>query len=1044
VLCGTQRSERAAQLDALVCEHWGASLLIVPRRALADPRSDRLIQKAELPGAWGRRVLTFQDFAAHLLRGERRVVSLIGELERGLILEQAIDHVRNTGELDVLGRAGDTPGFRTHVLRCITQLKQSAIDPPTFRKSLLRKQREHWIDPVVAAVYEAYQDALIDAEAFDEVGLYWQASLLCEHGTPVGLDGIRVIALDGFDDFTPSEFRLVRAVAGHVNTLAFGFNMDPDMPSRQDLYTIPRGTLRRIHKAFPGVQPEVFEESPPSSHTAFAASQVFWRDPPVLPETLRANITLLPCKDGTHELEAIGRRVKQLLRDGTAPSDICVVYRYLTGVADSLRAVFAEFGIPITCPQRPALSECAVPRFVTGVLQAFQEWGVDEVLEVLTSPCFAPNGDQADSAAYPLLARLARITGGQRDWRNGLAHLTERLTQSDSPDMELLNSRVSDAGSVTATMKAWLEQVFLLEQNWPHKATLSAYAECLDRMLDQLGVESAVAGWVEQESAAQELDALQVLRALLNRMHGWTAGGAALSRQEFLATLRAACRDASVGTENEPDGVRCFDAETARYFEFPYVFFAGLNEGEVPAPPHRSAIYSDEDIDDFARIDVVLDDKRKHSDRERLLFAHVLGVAQQELTMSWRSMTGDGKPLLPSPFMADVRELFVDLGLEPMEVDAAPIFTAVASPRELRNAVALRCGDSDALTSNFPEVAHGLTIEMARYDHKPFGVYDGALNDMAVLDALQDDFGDEHAFSVNQLETYARCPFRFFVERVLNVRDVEAPTGAVDRRDRGSMLHNALQAFHAHYRGRSVATIPGTEARDTMRTALDGAVVRQARRMHGVPKAVLEGEAERLWVLLQRYLDIERELDEQEWGPAHFEVSFGSVPGEAGDSLSVPEPYVLETDAGPIRFSGRIDRVDCSARGARIVDYKTGALPNVGDIKEGRSLQLSLYALALEQHLLTGSSCDEALFLRVGSTERREVMQRGVVQKGETEETWMRREEVARTAISRYVTGIRMGQFPPDSPGGHCVGCSHRRVCRYEEGRIQRKREATP
>ena len=54
----------------------------------------------------------------------------------------------------------------------------------------------------------------------------------------------------------------------------------------------------------------------------------------------------------------------------------------------------------------------------------------------------------------------------------------------------------------------------------------------------------------------------------------------------------------------------------------------------------------------------------------------------------------------------------------------------------------------------------------------------------------------------------------------------------------------------------------------------------------------------------------------------------------------------MENDVGPIRFTGRIDRVDLNAEEtqARIVDYKSSTPPTKGAMESGNSLQLTIYA----------------------------------------------------------------------------------------------------
>ena len=58
----------------------------------------------------------------------------------------------------------------------------------------------------------------------------------------------------------------------------------------------------------------------------------------------------------------------------------------------------------------------------------------------------------------------------------------------------------------------------------------------------------------------------------------------------------------------------------------------------------------------------------------------------------------------------------------------------------------------------------------------------------------------------------------------------------------------------------------------------------------------------------------------------------------------------LASEDGDARFRARIDRIDRIGSDAAILDYKTGSsLPTQTSVREGRSLQLPLYALLLER-----------------------------------------------------------------------------------------------
>ena len=146
-------------------------------------------------------------------------------------------------------------------------------------------------------------------------------------------------------------------------------------------------------------------------------------------------------------------------------------------------------------------------------------------------------------------------------------------------------------------------------------------------------------------------------------------------------------------------------------------------------------------------------------------------------------------------------------------------------------------------------------------------------------------------------------------------------------------------------------------------------------------------------------------------------------------------------------FAGRIDRIDRivpeekEAPKVCIVDYKTNLYVSASDIREGRSIQLGLYALALEESLIPNALVEEAVFQVIGAKKRIDAIQR---KKNE----WPDRAALVRKVVATCVDGIRSGQFTPTPAGGLCTNCpvaelAPGRACRYDKIRIALK-EAQP
>ena len=169
--------------------------------------------------------------------------------------------------------------------------------------------------------------------------------------------------------------------------------------------------------------------------------------------------------------------------------------------------------------------------------------------------------------------------------------------------------------------------------------------------------------------------------------------------------------------------------------------------------------------------------------------------------------------------------------------------------------------------------------------------------------------------SVTRIETWVRDPYAIYAEYVLKLRKLEALAQKLDARDRGNMIHLAIELFAA----RSVW--PG-EAYDTL--------VACGRQAFGT--ALEDADVRAFW--WPRFLRAARWLAAQEevWRT------------ERAASVVEEKREHLFADAG-FTLTGKPDRIDrLKSGGIRVIDYKTGGVPSTRQIETFMAPQLPLLA----------------------------------------------------------------------------------------------------
>lgn len=205
--------------------------------------------------------------------------------------------------------------------------------------------------------------------------------------------------------------------------------------------------------------------------------------------------------------------------------------------------------------------------------------------------------------------------------------------------------------------------------------------------------------------------------------------------------------------------------------------------------------------------------------------------------------------------------------------------------------------------------------------------------------------------SPSALELLARCPYAFFLQRMLSARDPEpwkrAQDGWLNHLEHGTFMHELLQEFLQPFA--RAGRRPDTEEDRTRLQAL--ALTRLDTLQEVIPcpsPAAFESERRRVLVECGIALRMQETLPGV---PFLLEAGFGMPHGD-----NTCGEITLATTSGTMRLRGQIDRVDhVGEQRYDVWDYKTGSdfTRRNDPYRQGRSLQHGLYALAAEQMMET-------------------------------------------------------------------------------------------
>ena len=290
-------------------------------------------------------------------------------------------------------------------------MKQAAIEPARIREGLASGRDASDTDLYVAAVYEAYQKALLAGNRYDVPGLYWEADTLCRSGRARIPGGASVVLLDEFDDFTPSQQSFLEGLSGHVSRMVIGINHNAD-PDQDGLFHLQQRWVEEFRRR-QGVEVTVCPTYPPRTAIHYAGASMFRCRAEQAPGDLEKNLRVVPCADAQHELEHIGRAVKGLLvKEQVPPSSIAVALADMPQSVAMLCSVFEGFGIPFRLQAPPSLFSSAPGVVLSRLFDLFPEWESQELVVLLTTPLLGDDGEQRNAVmSFPLTGAKRGVVG---------------------------------------------------------------------------------------------------------------------------------------------------------------------------------------------------------------------------------------------------------------------------------------------------------------------------------------------------------------------------------------------------------------------------------------------------------------------------------------------------------------------------------------------------------------------------------------------------------------------------------------------------------
>ena len=594
---------------------------VAPRQILAitftNKASKEMAERVEalVPGnkVW---ISTFHKFCARLLRKMPETVGLKSNYTIYDTSDQQslLRNILSQHDLDA------TSYSPAKLLNRIGRLKNECVTAEQFARGFEDRVGDH-VEAVLAKVYPAYQQGLLEANAvdFDDLLLHVVKLLSENEDLRADLDErYRYVLVDEYQDTNIAQYTIVRALSvNHPNLCVTG---DPD----QSIYGW-RGArienILRFERDYPGAKVVRLEDNFRSTPGILrAADELIAHNVHRKAKTLKTSnsegveVRRVTYRDGKHEADGIASEIAARVRSGERRYDDYAIFYRVNSLSRELEIALARNRVPLQIASGVAFYDRAEIKDVLAYLR------------ILHNP--------ADSVAFRRVVNKPKRSIGETSQRKLLAW----ATNSGLLPIEACAKAYEVPGLSKAAANA-LKKFGLLIDSFT-EVLAGSVANIVSRMVQDTKLSEE---W-RDSSDPDDMNRLANVEELINAAAQFDAEyGEEASLEGFLETVSLT---ADVDSVDESTGqVTLMTLHAAKGLEFPCVYVVAVEHGLLP---HERAASTH--------------DLREIEEERRLLFVGVTR-ARQELTVTHaakRENRGRSMPAIPSEFLFEMTLDHVD------------------------------------------------------------------------------------------------------------------------------------------------------------------------------------------------------------------------------------------------------------------------------------------------------------------------------------------------------------------------------------------------
>ena len=826
-------------------------------------------------------------------------------------------------------------------ITAIKELKQHAITVDMLEKEILNSQNSFLRSKLndINIIYKGFENQ-IKGKYIDETDLL---TFLAQNITKTEILKNQIIYIDEFAGYTEQEYEIIKQilkVAKEVNITVCTDELESNKNISNDIFYSNKITVRKLIEKAKGIGAEIEEINLNDSYR-FKNNELIHIEKNIynMPyerfKEVPQNVKVFLAKNEYSEIENVAKQIVILTKKhGYRYKDIGIITRNIETYSSLARAIFKKYEIPVFIDENRDLNQNILIQYILSIFDIWNKnFSYESVFNYIKTGFL--NIDEYD--IFRLENYCVKYGINYNKWKK---------------DFVYYNENEEEINNLNEIRKEIIEPIIKLKKKIDENRTAENITKLLYSFLIEQKIDYRLKEKIEMLEKLDLIDlqneyknSFKVLVNILDEI--------VMIFKDDQMTLEQYAQILKIGFKNSglnkipgtQDQVIMGDIERSRSHKIKALFIIGINDGIFPSVQREEGFLNDEDREYLKLQGIELaKGTTENLYEENFNIYKAFTTAEEKLYLSYDSANSDGKSLRPSSLILKLKKIFPKLQEESDIVsEKFEITNEEATYGEMIKQIAkMYKGEK------IEDVWH-LIYKYYNSNEK----FNRKLNkDLKALtykiepEKLNEDninklYGKNLKTSISKLERYKSCPFSYYLQYGLNLKEKEELK--IQTLNTGTFMHEVIDEFFEKIK--ELKQSPRNITEEDLKLIVNDIVEEKL----GQTKNYIFSSSEKYKLLVIRLKKIICKalkyilltLVNSEFTVEGTEIEFG----EKGRY----KPIKLKLDDGKnVEIIGKIDRLDIAknedGKYIRIIDYKSSIKDiDLNNVYAGLQLQLLTY-----------------------------------------------------------------------------------------------------